>query len=214
MAIIYSYPSETNPQATDLIIGTSTVLTDGVEENVTRSYSIQTLTDYIKSLGGLGVQSIIFQAPLTGGTITLNGTVGIPEANDVDDGYLTAIDWNIFNSKLGGGTGTQDAFTIWTSDSALGSAALKFNNVYSTATVFSTNLNISGFMNVSNGNGTTGQILVSAGAGAVTWVDNDRGDITSITTGTPNQLALTNGTGPIPNLNITIAAWTGAGKTA
>ena len=244
MAIIYSYPSETNPQATDLIIGTSTVLTDGVEENVTRSYSIQTLTDYIKSLGGLGVQSIIFQAPLTGGTITLDGTVGIPQATTTADGYLTAVDWNIFNSKLGGGTGTQDAFTIWTSDSALGSAALtqptgdtfiyanknfaplvnatwdlgsaalKFNNVYSTATVFSTNLNISGFMNVSNGNGTTGQILVSAGAGAVTWVDNDRGDITSITTGTPNQLALTNGTGPIPNLNITIAALTGAGNTA
>jgi len=51
MAIIYSYPSETNPQPTDLLIGTSTVVTNGVKENVTRSYSIQTLTDYIKTLG-------------------------------------------------------------------------------------------------------------------------------------------------------------------
>ena len=70
MAIIYSYPQETNPQAADLLIGTSTVTQDGKQTNVTRSYSIQTLTDYIKTLGGIGVESITFTAPLTGGTIT------------------------------------------------------------------------------------------------------------------------------------------------
>ena len=34
MAIIYSYPQETNPQAADLLIGTSTVTQDGKQTNV------------------------------------------------------------------------------------------------------------------------------------------------------------------------------------
>ena len=124
MAIIYSYPSETNPQATDLLIGTSTVVTNGVKENVTRSYSIQTLTDYIISLGGTGVTSITFSAPLTGGTITKTGTVSIPAASNTTNGYLTSADWTTFNSKLGGATGVQDALTMWTSTSSIGSSSL------------------------------------------------------------------------------------------
>jgi len=40
MAIIYSYPSETNIQSSDLLVGTSTVVTNGVSENVTRSFSV------------------------------------------------------------------------------------------------------------------------------------------------------------------------------
>ena len=124
MAIIYSYPSESNPQATDLLIGTSTVVTNGVEENVTRNYSLQTITDYIKTLGGVGVESITFTSPLTGGTITQNGTVGIPAANNTTNGYLTSTDWTTFNSKLGGATGIQDAITMWTSTSSIGSSAI------------------------------------------------------------------------------------------
>ena len=124
MAIIYSYPSETNPQPTDLLIGTSTVVTNGVKENVTRSYSLQTLTDYIISLGGTGVTSITFSAPLTGGTITKTGTVSIPAANNTTDGYLTSADWTTFNSKLGGATGVQDSITMWTSTSSIGSSAI------------------------------------------------------------------------------------------
>lgn len=124
MAIIYSYPSETNPQPTDLLIGISTVVTNGVKENVTRNYSLQTITDYIKTLGGVGVESITFTSPLTGGTITQNGTVGIPAANNTTNGYLTSTDWTIFNSKLGGATGIQDAITMWTSASSIGSSAI------------------------------------------------------------------------------------------
>ena len=102
MAIIYSYPQETNPQPTDLLIGTSTVTVDGKQSNVTRSYSLQTITDYIKTLGGVGVQSITFSTPLTGGTITNTGTVSIPQADSTTDGYLRSADWNTFNNKLGG----------------------------------------------------------------------------------------------------------------
>jgi hypothetical protein len=124
MAIIYSYPKETNPQPTDLLIGTSTVTVDGKQSNVTRSYSLQTITDYIKTLGGVGVQSITFSTPLTGGTITNTGTVSIPQADAVSDGYLSSADWNTFNNKLGGISGVQYAIPIWSTTSALGNSSL------------------------------------------------------------------------------------------
>jgi len=124
MAIIYSYPQETNPQAADLLIGTSTVTQDGKQTNVTRSYSIQTLTDYIKTLGGIGVESITFTAPLTGGTITKDGTVSIPQADTSTDGYLSSTDWTTFNNKLGGISGVQYAIPIWSTTAALGNSSL------------------------------------------------------------------------------------------
>ena len=124
MAIIYSYPQETNPQAADLLIGTSTVTQDGKQTNVTRSYSIQTLTDYIKTLGGIGVESITFTAPLTGGTITKDGTVSIPQADTSTDGYLSSTDWTTFNNKLGGISGTQYSIPIWSTTAALGNSSL------------------------------------------------------------------------------------------
>jgi len=124
MAIIYSYPPETNPQPTDLLVGTSTVTVDGTQTNVTRSYSMQTLTDYIKQLGGIGVESITFSAPLTGGTITKTGTVSIPQATSVADGYLTSGDWTTFNNKLGGISGLVDTVPYFTSSVTLGNSAI------------------------------------------------------------------------------------------
>ena len=243
MAIIYSYPSETNPQPTDLLIGTSTVVTNGVEENVTRNYSIQTLTDYIKTLGGIGVESITFTAPLTGGTITKDGTVGIPQSGSTTDGYLSSVDWNTFNSKLGGISGTADTIPLWQTTSSLGNSALtqptgnyiysnksfspladatwdlgtstvanRWKDVYSSGTVYSANLSLSGYINTATGNGTAGQILESQGTGQpVRWVDNAVGDITGVTSATPQQLSVTSSTGPVPDLSIVTATVANAG---
>ena len=243
MAIIYSYPSETNPQPTDLLIGTSTVVTNGVEENVTRNYSIQTLTDYIKTLGGIGVESITFTAPLTGGTITKDGTVSIPQSDATTDGYLSSTDWNTFNSKLGGISGTADSIPLWQTSSSLGNSALtqpagnyiysnksfapfadatwdlgvstvanRWKDIYSSGTVYSANLSLSGYINTATGNGTAGQILESQGAGQpVRWVDNAVGDITGVTSATPQQLSVTSSTGPVPDLSIVTATVANAG---
>ncbi len=125
MAIIYSYPSETNIQGTDLLVGTSTVEVNGKKKNTTKSYSVDNLIAYIKSVGGIGVTSIQFTAPLTGGTITGSGVVGIPKATTTTDGYLSATDWTLFNSKLGGLSGTTDKIPIWTSGAALGNSSLE-----------------------------------------------------------------------------------------
>ena len=124
MAIIYSYPAESSPQPGDLILGTSTATVDGKQTNVTRTYSMQTITDYIKTLGGIGVESITFSAPLTGGTITQTGTVSIPQASSAADGYLSSGDWTTFNNKLGGVSGTPDSIPLFATSVSLGNSSI------------------------------------------------------------------------------------------
>lgn len=59
-----------------------------------------------KLLGGSGsggggtVTRISTTAPLTGGPITTNGTIGISLATSGSSGYLSSTDWNTFNSKM------------------------------------------------------------------------------------------------------------------
>ena len=50
--------------------------------------------------GGEGtVTSIATTAPITGGTITTTGTIGISQASTDTDGYLSSTDWSAFNAK-------------------------------------------------------------------------------------------------------------------
>ena len=49
--------------------------------------------------GGGTVESIIAVSPLTGGTITETGSIGINKASTSANGYLSSTDWNTFNSK-------------------------------------------------------------------------------------------------------------------
>ena len=61
------------------------------------------LFEWVANSGGGGgsgtVTEIIFSAPLTGGTITTDGTVGITQASGSTDGYLSSTDWTTFNNK-------------------------------------------------------------------------------------------------------------------
>jgi hypothetical protein len=50
--------------------------------------------------GGSGtVTSISTTAPITGGTITTSGTIGITQASASGSGYISSTDWNTFNNK-------------------------------------------------------------------------------------------------------------------
>lgn len=62
---------------------------NGVGYNLSadRSWSVGTVT------------SVGTSAPLTGGTITGAGTIGITQANASTDGFLSSTDWNTFNEK-------------------------------------------------------------------------------------------------------------------
>ena len=55
---------------------------------------------WIDAASGTGtVESITALSPLTGGTITETGSIGINQASTSADGYLSSTDWNTFNSK-------------------------------------------------------------------------------------------------------------------
>lgn len=213
MAIIYSYPAETSPQPGDLILGTSTATVDGKQTNVTRTYTMQVITDYIKSLGGIGVESITFSAPLTGGTITLSGTVGIPKSDATTDGYLSSTDWSIFNNKIGGISGSTDSLPVFTSAVTLGNSSIaepsggttvtstknfvasgavdlgltgtRWNAIYG-ATTNTTSLVVGTSLNANGSEGTAGQVLTSGGPGAaMTWTSTSSfGDLYNIETQT------------------------------
>jgi hypothetical protein len=45
------------------------------------------------------VTSIATTGPITGGTITGSGTIGITQAGSASDGFLSSTDWNTFNNK-------------------------------------------------------------------------------------------------------------------
>ena len=69
------------------------------------------------TIGGTGtVTSVATSAPITGGTITGSGTIGITQSTTSTDGYLSSTDWNTFNGK-------QDALTLTTTGTS-GAATL------------------------------------------------------------------------------------------
>ena len=95
MAIIYSYQTETNVLGTDLLVGTSTEVVNGQEQNVTRNYTIQSIADFFSSStiidpvgtdffipvfnqGGTKItNSIISQDGVSGSTITVTGHLNV-----------------------------------------------------------------------------------------------------------------------------------------
>jgi hypothetical protein len=91
------------------------------------------------------VTSVGTSGPLTGGTITGSGTIGITQAGASLDGYLSSTDWTTFNSKQNAltnpvtGTGTIFTLPMWggaTSliDSPLSYGSNNFNFQYNSAT--------------------------------------------------------------------------------
>jgi hypothetical protein len=60
------------------------------------SFTISSADQYIGT-----VTSIATTAPITGGTITASGTIGITQSGISTDGYLSSTDWNTFNNKQG-----------------------------------------------------------------------------------------------------------------
>jgi hypothetical protein len=49
---------------------------------------------------GGGVTSVATTGPITGGTITTTGAIGITQSTTSTDGYLSSTDWNTFNNKV------------------------------------------------------------------------------------------------------------------
>jgi predicted heme/steroid binding protein len=88
------------------IINTPTTLggygiTDAVEDSTTLTINGTGYDLSANRTWNVGtVTSVATSGPLTGGTITTSGTIGITQAGPTSDGYLSAADWNEFNEKL------------------------------------------------------------------------------------------------------------------
>lgn len=99
MAIIYSYPLKTTVKDSDQFV-LSVAPTGGVGAFETNSITFETLKDSILTNVTSGtVTSVATTAPITGGTITSTGTIGITQATSSSDGYLSSADWTAFNIK-------------------------------------------------------------------------------------------------------------------
>ncbi len=91
---------------------------DGLFYNTSTSlWEHKQISDVLGYTPGQGtVTSIATSSPLTGGTITTSGTIGIDQADATKGGYISATDWNKFNDK-------QDPITLTTTGTS-GAATL------------------------------------------------------------------------------------------
>lgn len=78
------------------------------------------------------VTSVATSGPLTGGTITGSGTIGITQSSASSDGYLSSTDWTTFNNKQNAiidpvtGTGTANTLPMWGSATSLVNSPLSY----------------------------------------------------------------------------------------
>jgi hypothetical protein len=83
-----------------------TLTTTGTSGAATLVGSTLNIPDYTEQYAGT-VTSVATTAPITGGTITDTGTIGITQSGAASDGYLSSADWTTFNGK-------QNAITLTT----------------------------------------------------------------------------------------------------
>ena len=116
--------------------------------------------------GGSGtVTSIATTSPITGGTITTTGTIGISQATTSTNGYLSSTDWNTFNNKwsLTGNSGTTAGTNfIGTTDNV--DLVFKTNNIQRISIDTSHLINIYGSL-TSNSNEVGDNINIYSGLG-------------------------------------------------
>lgn len=147
------------------------------------AYDLSANRSWTVTTGGT-VTSITATSPLTGGTITTSGTIGIAQSSASVNGYLSSTDWSVFNSKLSSYTETDPVFaasaahgisgsdiTSWTAKQAalLGTGFVKISGTtisYDNSTYLTGNQSITVSGDIS-GSGTTA-ITATIGASKVT----------------------------------------------
>jgi hypothetical protein len=165
MAIINTYPSAT-PKGADLLIGTQ-VKDDTVEENSTKSFTVDSLGSYIitstSGITGSGTLNTIAMFTPNGQSIgdSLITQASLGQAINVNTNLTVSDDLTVTGS-------------IETNSSLTVEGISTFNNqalFYDPATFLDT-VNINGALYDQNSSsGTAGQVLSSTGTGNVEWDD-------------------------------------------
>jgi len=149
------------------------------------------------------VTSVATSLPLTGGTITGTGTIGINQASALADGYLSSTDWTTFNNKSStvgtvtsvGGTGTVSGLTLSGTVTSSGNLTLGGTLALTSANVttalgytpynstnpsgYTTNTGTVTSVGVAAGTGMSGGGTVTT-SGSVTLTNSDRGSSQNI----------------------------------
>ena len=202
MAIIYSYPINTNILATDIIVGSSTAIFNGRPKNQTKSFEIQDLAVYFASV----IVPPGSYVPYTGATgpvnlgaydLTLNGATIGRGGGQVYSNIVFGL-----SSLLNNTTGQNNTYvgfssgyynTIGSYNSAIGTFASQFTTTGDYNTAIGNNAlytNTTGSYNLAIGSGalfsnTTGSsnIAIGYGAQAQNPIDNNSIVIGSSATG-------------------------------
>ena len=139
------------------------------------------------SAGTGTVTSIATSSPLTGGTITTSGTIGISQATTTTDGYLSSTDFTTFNNKQNAltnpvtGTGTSNELAYFSGTSAISSLSTatypsltELSYVKGVTSSIQTQLNgkQATLTNPVTGTGTSGQVSYFNGTSTVTGSNN------------------------------------------
>jgi hypothetical protein len=184
---------------------------------------ITSISEVNSAGGGSGtgtVTSIATSAPLTGGTITTSGTIGISQANGSQSGYLSFTDWTIFNTKepaIAAGTtsqywrGDKTWQTFPTIPTVTPSALTKVDDTNVTLTLGGTPAT-SLLQAVSLTLGWTGTLADSRIASASTW-NAKQNAITLTTTGTSGAATFIANTLNIPQYQAAGTYVTSVGAT-
>jgi hypothetical protein len=161
--------------------------------------------------------------PNTAATGTVTVTADLSATGSASNQTFLRGD-NVWATPGGGGTvigtGTAGKITKWTATSEVGDSIMT-----EIATTISVAGNIStqgaeinkSLTDGAGNNGTDGQLLSSTtvnGDKEIAWIDAPASGVVTINTNTPNQLGVTNGSGPTTTLDIAIQSITGSGTTA
>ena len=147
----YSNPSWITSLGWNKITSTPTTLagygiTDGASNTTTLTINGVTFDISANRTWNVGtVTSVGTSGPLTGGTITGSGTIGITQSGASSNGFLSSTDWNTFNNKQNAltnpvtGTGTVFTLPMWSGATSLVDSPLSygpdaFNFQYNSAT--------------------------------------------------------------------------------
>ena len=161
--------------------------------------------------------------PNTAATGTVTVTADLSATGSASNQTFLRGD-NVWATPGGGGTvigtGTAGKITKWIATSEVGNSIMT-----EIATTISVAGNIStqgaeinkSLTDGAGNNGTDGQLLSSTtvnGDKEIAWIDAPASGVVTINTNTPNQLGVTNGSGPTTTLDIAIQSITGSGTTA
>ena len=141
MAIIYSYPKNTNLLASDLLVGTSTAIVAGKKKNQTKSFSLGDLSNYVISNIPIGEIATLNQVLTAGNTSILNAKIGelyLWDGANEDYGKVNFIDGEFHVYDYTGDSifwasraGTMTLFNLVGKVATLDSSTITENRMYS-----------------------------------------------------------------------------------